>query len=156
VFKNHCAAPSKNKDVEMKEANAKAKSTPAYHPTSDIQEMYDLDKIICEKVNKMVVQLKLGELLVLSAFLQKSVSNSTKTQREYNTKLVVTNVVEALEEVDWDEELMTELTGGYEPNNEEYFQSLPMANISMNLGYVESHIGLEFNKVTESKEEIMI
>jgi len=33
----------------------------------------------------------------------------------------VANVVEVLEEVDWDEELTTELTGGYESDDEEYF-----------------------------------
>jgi len=156
AFKNRRAAPSKSKDVEMKDTNAKAKSTPAYHFMSDIQEMYDLDKIVREKVNKMVVNLELGELLALSAFLQKSVSNLTKTRREYNTKPVVANVVEVLEEVDWDEELMTELTGGYESDDEEYFRSLPVTDISMNLGYVESRIGLEFDEATEDKEEIMI
>ena len=156
TFKNRRTAAPKNKDVEMKEATSKAKSTPAYHFTSDIQEMYDLDKIIREKVNKMVVQLELGELLVLSAFLQKSVSNLTKTRREYSTKPVVANMVEALDEADWDEEITTELAGGYDSDDEEYFRSLPVADTSANLGYVESRIGLEFDEATEDKEEIMI
>ena len=65
--------------------NAKAKSSPSFHFMADIQEMYDLDKIVREKVNKMIVHLKLGELLALSAFLQKSVGNLTKTHREYNS-----------------------------------------------------------------------
>ena len=156
AFKNRRAAAPKNKDVEMKEATSKAKSTPAYHFTSDIQEMYDLDKIVREKVNKTVVQLELGELLALSAFLQKSVSNLTKTRREYSTKPVVANMVEALDEADWDEEITTELAGGYDSDDEEYFRSLPVADTSANLGYVESRIGLEFDEATEDKEEIMI
>ena len=79
AFKNRHSAPSKTKDVEMKDTTTKAKSTLAHHFTSDIQEMYDLDKIVREKVNKTIIQLELGELLVISAFLQKSVSNMTKT-----------------------------------------------------------------------------
>ena len=46
AFKNHRATPSKTKDMEMKDGETKAKSTPAYHFTSDIQEMYDLDKVV--------------------------------------------------------------------------------------------------------------
>ena len=119
--------------------------------------MYDLDKIVHEKVNKTVVQLELGELLALSAFLQKSVSNLTKTRHEYNTKPVVANVVEALEEVEWEEdELMSELAGGYDSDDEEYYHSLPAADISTNSGYIESCLGLEFDEATESKEEILI
>jgi len=79
TFKNCRTAPSKIKDAEMKDANTKAKLTPLYHFTSDIQETYDLDKIVREKVNKMIVQLELGELLAISVFLQKSVSNMMKT-----------------------------------------------------------------------------
>jgi len=41
AFKNRRTTPSKAKDVEMKDANVKAKSAPSYHFTSDIQEMYD-------------------------------------------------------------------------------------------------------------------
>jgi len=140
----------------MKDANPKAKSNPSYHFTSDIQEMYDLDKIIREKVNKTIVQLELGELLALSAFLQKSVSNLTKTWCEYNTKPVVANVVEVLEEMDVDEEIATELIGGYESDDEEFYQSLPVTDTFTNLGYVESWVGLEFDKATKNKEEIMI
>ena len=157
AFKNRRATPSKPKDVEMKDANPKAKSNPAYHFTSDIQEMYDLDKIVREKVNKTIVHLELGELLALSAFLQKSVSNLTKTRREYNTKPVVASVVEVLEEAEWDEEEFTpELVGGYDSDDEEYFRSLPVADSSTSSGYIESRIGLEFDEAAESKEEIMI
>ena len=158
AFKNRRAAPPKTKDVEMKDANTKAKSTPSYHFTSDIQEMYDLDKIVREKVNKTVVHLKLGELLALSAFLQKSVSNLTKTRREYNTKPVVANTVEVLEETDWEEEELTaDLTGGYESDDDEnYYRTLPIADTSTSSGYIESRIGLEFDEETESKEDIMI
>ena len=46
AFKNHHATSAKNKDIEMKEVNTKAKLTPAYHFTSDIQEMYNLDRIV--------------------------------------------------------------------------------------------------------------
>jgi len=46
AFKNRSATPAKTKDTEMKEANSKAKSSPAYHFTLDIQEMYDLDRIV--------------------------------------------------------------------------------------------------------------
>ena len=64
AFKNRRAAPSKTKqDVEMKDEPVKAKSTLQYHFTSDIQEMYNLDKIVRDKVNKMTVQPELGELL---------------------------------------------------------------------------------------------
>ena len=77
--------------------------------------MYDLDRIVQEKVNKTIIHLELRELLALSAFLQKSISNLTKTQHEYNTKPVVANVDEVLKEVDWEEEELTlELVGGYD------------------------------------------
>jgi len=79
AFKNCHVTPSKAKDVEMKDANTKAKSAPSYHFTLDIQEMYDLDQIVQEKVNKTMVHLELGKLLAISAFLQKSVSNLMKT-----------------------------------------------------------------------------
>jgi len=46
AFKNHWAVPLKTKDIVMKDTYTKAKSTPSYHFMSDIQEMYDLDKII--------------------------------------------------------------------------------------------------------------
>ena len=41
-------------------------------------------------------------------------------------------------------------------DDEEFYQSLPVADISTSAGYVESCIGLEFDEVTENKEEIMI
>ena len=150
-------ATSKTKDVEMKDANSKAKSAPSYHFTSDIQEMYDLDKIVREKVNKTLVHLELGELLAISAFLQKSVSNMTKTRREYVSKPVVANVVEILEETDWAEEeiLSTELAE-YDSDDEEYFRSLPEAESFTNSGFIESRVGLEFDESVESKEEILI
>jgi len=157
AFKNRRTTPPKTKDVEMKDTYTKAKPNPAYHFTSDIQEMYDLDRIVREKVNKTIVHLELGELLALSAFLQKSVSNLTKTRYEYNTKPVVANVVEVLEEADWEEEELTsELVGGYNSDDEEFYQSLSVADISASAGYVELRIGLEFDEVMENKEEIMI
>ena len=158
AFKNHRTAPSKAKDVEMKDANMKAKSTPSYHFTSDIQEMYNLDKIVREKVNKMIVHLELGELLAISAFLQKSVSNMTKTRQEYVSKPMVVNVVEVLEEADWEEEgdSSSGLIGGYDSDDEEYYCSLPTAESSTNSGFIESRLGLEFDESTESKEEILI
>jgi len=150
AFKNRRVAPSKTKqDVEMKDEPVKAKSTPQYHFTSDIQEMYDLDKIVRDKVNKTTVQLELGELLALSAFLQKSVSNMTKTCQEYNTKPVTASIVEILED---EEEYASELVGGYD--DELSFPS-PESTYT-NAGYVESCIGLEFDEAMENKEEIMI
>ena len=158
AFKNRRAVSSKAKDVEMKDAATKAKSTPAYHFTSDVQEMYDLDKIVRDKVNKTIVQLELGELLAISAFLQKSVSNMTKTRREYTSKPVVANIVEVLEEADWTEEEISssDLAGGYESDDEDYYRTLPAAESSTNSGFVESRVGLEFDESTESKEEILI
>lgn len=84
----------------MKDTNPKAKSSPSYHFTSDIQEMYDLDKIVQEKVNKTLIHLELGKLLVISAFLQKSVGNMTKMHHEYTSKLVIASIVEVLEDAD--------------------------------------------------------
>jgi len=163
AFKNCQTASSKNKgvdnkDVEMKDGNTKAKSAPSYHFTSDIQEMYDLDKIVREKVNKTLVHLELGELLAISAFLKKSVSNMMKTRREYISKPVVANIVEVLEETEWAEEEISfpELTGGYESDDEDYFHSLPAAESYTNSSFIESCIGLEFDESTESKEEILI
>lgn len=142
----------------MKDAGGKAKSNPSYHFTSDIQEMYDLDRIVREKVNKMIVHLELGELLAISAFLQKSVSNMTKTHREYVSKPVVANVVEVLEEVEWEEEEVSSssLAQGYESDDKEYYRSLPKAESSTNSGFIESRLGLEFDESSELKEEIMI
>ena len=100
VFKNHRTTTQKNKDVDMKDTNPKAKSSPSYHFTSDIQEMYDLDKIVQEKVNKTLIHLELGKLLVISAFLQKSVGNMTKMHHEYTSKLVIASIVEVLEDAD--------------------------------------------------------
>jgi len=163
AFKNRQTASSKpkgvnTKDVEMKDANTKAKSAPSYHFTSDIQEMYDLEKIVQEKVNKTLVHLELGELLAISAFLQKSVSNMTKTHQEYVSKPVVANVVEVLEETDWAEEEISspELAGGYDSDDEDYYRSLPEAESFTNSGFIESRIGLKFDESTESKEEILI
>ena len=158
AFKNRRSAPSKSKDVEMKEANPKAKSAPLYHFTLDVQEMYDLDKIVREKVNKTIVQLELGELLAISAFLQKSVSNMTKTRREYTSKPVVANVVEVLEEAEWveEDESGSDLAGGYESDDEEFYRSLPMAESSTNSGFIESRVGLEFDESAETKEDIWI
>ena len=157
AFKNRRTTPSKNKDVEMKDTNAKAKSTPAYHFTSDVQEMYDLDKIVREKVNKTIVQLELGELLAISAFLQKSVSNMTKTRREYVSKPVVANIVEVLEETEWEEDVASsDLTGGYDSDDEDFYRSLPAVESSTNSGFIESRVGLEFDESTETKEDILI
>jgi len=158
TFKNRHVALSKDKDIEMKEANTKAKSAPSYHFMSDIQEMYDLDKIVREKVNKTLVHLELGELLAISAFLQKLVSNMTKTHREYVSKPVVANVVKVLEEAKWVEEEISssELTGGYDSDDEDYYQSLPAAESFTNSTFVESRVGLEFDESTESKEDILI
>ena len=132
----------------MKDERAKAKSTPQYHFTSDVQEMYDLDQIIREKVNKTIIQLELRELLALSTFLQKSVSNMTKTRCEYNTKPMMVNIVEVLDE----EEYSLALAGGYD---EELSYSLP-EDVYSDAAYVQSCIGLEFDEAMESKEEIMI
>ena len=157
AFKNRRATPAKAKDVEMKDANTKAKSSPAYHFTSDIQEMYDLDRIVREKVNKTIVHLELGELLAISAFLQKSVSNMTKTRREYTSKPVVANVVEVLEEEEWaEDEDPSNLLGGYESDDEDFFHSLPTTESFTNSSFVESRVGLEFDESSESKEDIMI
>ena len=158
AFKNRRAAPSKTKDVEMKDGNVKAKSNPSYHFTSDIQEMYDLDKIVREKVNKTIVNLELGELLTISVFLQKSVSKMTKTRREYISKPIVANVVEVLEEADFveEEDSPSYLAEGYESDDEDYYHSLPIAESSTNSGFIESRVGLEFDKSTELKEEILI
>lgn len=101
----------------------------------------------------MIVQLELGKLLALSAFLQKSVSNMMKTQCKYNTKPVTVSIVEVLDEEDeYEEDYSSELTGGYD---KELSYPLPEDAYS-NAGYIDSHIGLEFDKATESKEEIMI
>lgn len=142
----------------MKDTNPKAKSSPSYHFTSDIQEMYDLDKIIWEKVNKTLIHLELGKLLEISAFLQKSVSNMTKTCHEYTSKLVVASVVEVLKDADWsDEEVsVSELAGGYESDDEDFYRSLPSTESFTNSSFVESCVGLEFDKSLESKENIMI
>ena len=158
AFKNHRSTTQKTKDVDMKDANPKAKSGPSYHFTSDIQEMYDLDKIVWEKVNKTLVHLELGELLAISAFLQKSVSNMTKTRRKYTSKLVVASVVEVLEDADWsDEEVsVSELAGGYESNDEDFYRSLPSTESFTNSSFVELRVGLEFDESSESKEDIMI
>jgi len=127
TFKNRCATPAKTKDIEMKKANTKAKSSPAYHSTPDIQEMYDLDRIVQEKVNKMIVHLELGKLLAISPFLQKSVSNMMKTHWEYTSKPMVANVVEVLEEAEGAEEetSSTDLVGGYDSDDEDFYRSLP-------------------------------
>ena len=145
AFKDRCSKATKTNDVEMKDVNSKAKPSPSYHFTSDIQEMYDLDKIVREKVNKTIVHLELGELLVLSAFLQKSVGNLTKTRREYNMKLVVANVVEVLGEAEWEEESTSELMGEIESDDDEdYFNSLPIADISTSSGYVVEVLNVPF------------
>ena len=158
AFKNHRTTTQKTKDVDMKDTNPKAKSSPSYHFTSDIQEMYDLDKIIWEKVNKTLIHLELGKLLEISAFLQKSVSNMTKTCHEYTSKLVVASVVEVLKDADWsDEEVsVSELAGGYESDDEDFYCSLPSTESFTNSSFVESRVGLEFDKSLESKENIMI
>ena len=68
------------------------------------------------------------------------------------------NVIEVLKEADWVEEevLLTELVGGYESDDKEYFCSLPEAESFTNSGFIESHVSLEFNESAESKEEVLI
>jgi len=81
-----------------------------------------------------------------------------KTCREYVSKPVVTNIIEVLEEAKWMEEEISslELTGGYDSDDEEYYQSLPATESFMNSTFVESCISLEFDESTESKEDILI
>jgi len=81
-----------------------------------------------------------------------------KTRQEYTSKPVVANIVEALEEVDLPEEdtVSSDLTGGYDSDDKDYYHSLPEAESFTNSGFIESHIGLEFDKSTESKEDMMI
>jgi len=71
---------------------------------------------------------------------------------------MVANIVEVLEEADALEEDVTlsDLTGGYDSDDEEYYCSLPNAESFTNSGFIESRIGLEFDKSTESKEDMMI
>ena len=71
---------------------------------------------------------------------------------------MVANVVEVLEEVEWEEEevSLSSLAKGYESDDEEYYRSLPKAESSTNSGFIESRLGLEFDESSESKEEIMI
>jgi len=70
----------------------------------------------------------------------------------------VANIVEVLEETDWVEEevLSTQLVGGHESDDEEYFHSLPKAESFTNSGFIESHVGLKFDESAESKEEVLI
>ena len=71
---------------------------------------------------------------------------------------MVANVVEVLEEVEWEEEEVSSysLAEGYESDDEEYYRSLPKAESSTNSGFIESRLGLEFDESSELKEEIMI
>jgi len=105
----------------------------------------------------MIVQLKLRELLAISAFLQKSVSNM-KRQQEYASKPVVVSIVKVLEDANSAEEdiITSDLTGGYELDNEDFYHSLPAAESFTNSGFIESCIVLECDKSTESKEDILI
>jgi len=82
----------------------------------------------------------------------------TKTCQEYVSKPIVANVMEVLKETDWVEEeiLSTELVGGYESDDEEYFHSLPEAESFTNSGFIESCVSLEFDESTECKEEVLI
>ena len=64
--------------------------------------------------------------------------HSLTAKGEYKTKPVVANVVEVLEEVEWEEEGTSELMGEIESDDDEdYFNSLPVADISTSSGYVE-------------------
>jgi len=88
----------------------------------------------------MMVHLELGELLAISTFLQKLVSNMTKMCQEYVSKPIVANVVEVLKEAEWEEEEVSSssLAEGYESDNEDYYRSLPKAESSTNSGFIES------------------
>ena len=71
---------------------------------------------------------------------------------------MVANVVEVLEEAELEEEedSYSDLVGGYDSDDEDYYRSLPTAESSTNSGFVESRVGLEFDESSESKEEILI
>jgi len=105
-----------------------------------------------------IVQLELGELLAISAFLQKSVSNMMRTHQEYTSKPVVVNIIEVLEETEWvDKEISsTGLAGGYESDDEDFYHSLPAAESFTNSSFVKSQVGLEFDESSKLKEDIMI
>ena len=68
------------------------------------------------------------------------------------------NVVEVLEEAEWAEEELssTDLAGGYESDDEDFYRSLPATESFTNSSFVKSCVDLEFNESSESKEEIMI
>lgn len=106
----------------------------------------------------MIVHLELGELLAISAFMQKSISNMTKTRWEYKSKPMVVNIVEVLEEAEWAEEdvSLTELAGGYNSDDEDFYCTLPSTESFSNAGFIELQVGLEFDESKESKEDILI
>jgi len=71
---------------------------------------------------------------------------------------MVANVVKVLEEAEWAEEEIssTDLAGGYDFDDEDFYCSLPATESFTNSSFVESHVGLEFDGSSQSKEEIMI
>jgi len=63
-----------------------------------------------------------------------------------------------LKETEWVEEdaSTSDLTGGYELDDEEFYRSLPAAESSTNSGFIESHVGLEFDELMGTKEDILV
>ena len=50
----------------------------------------------------------------------------------------------------------SELTGGYDSDDEDFYCSLPEAESFVNSSFVELRVGLEFDESTELKEDILI
>ena len=78
----------KPKDVKMKDVNAKdepKRGTPQYHFTSDIQEQVSIDAIQ-NAIFDQKITVSLRDIIGISPALQKKITDSTKTRREYSTK----------------------------------------------------------------------
>ncbi|KAF8064146.1 hypothetical protein FPV67DRAFT_1671894 [Lyophyllum atratum] len=78
--------------------NPQAKTGPAYHFTSTVQESYDADALQ-DKILATSITLSLRDLLGASPEMQRRFANLTKTRREYTDKPPVTaNLVDMIDE----------------------------------------------------------
>ncbi|KAJ7722484.1 hypothetical protein DFH07DRAFT_971908 [Mycena maculata] len=80
--------PSRSKqreDVIMRDAKRPEKSIPAYHFTSDIQDLAD-PKALLQKIFDLDISVPLFQLIGSSPALQKLLGEATRLRRDYNTK----------------------------------------------------------------------
>lgn len=150
AFKGKKSAAKPRQDVEMADV-PKAKTGPAYHFSSDVQEMVDVDALQA-KILATNITISLRELLGASVDLSKRFANLCKTKKEYTDK----NKTVTAHQVDYhmDAEDYIEDDGfystEYQQEDEECYTSYGDAEAG------ESRVQVEFDSSRDSEDDIFV